>query len=139
MNQPPRRARKGWVIAAGLVGLLVLGVIACEVAGWPFLASPVQRELSKTLQRDVQLNQAGSSESATVRFIGGLKVKVPELQIAAPEWSRQPYFLHATNAEMHLSYGDLWRARQGAPLDIDLLRADRLVVHAERLLSLIHI
>jgi len=135
MNQPPRRARKAWLVAAGLVGVLMVGVIACEVAGWPFLAAPVQRALSKTLQRDLQLNQAGSTDAATVRFFGGLKVKVPELQIAAPAWSQQPYFLHATNAEMHLSYADLWRARRGAPLDIDLLRADRLVVHAERLID----
>ena len=135
MNQPPRRARKGWAVAAGLAGLLVAGVIACEVAGWPFLASPVRRMLSETLQREVQLNRAGATDAATVRFFGGLKVKVPELQIAAPAWSKQPYFLHATHAEMHLSYADLWRARKGAPLDIDLLRADHLVVHAERLID----
>lgn len=135
MNQPPRRARTGWAVAAGLTGLLVVGVIACEVAGWPFLASPVQRMLSETLQREVQLNRAGATDAATVRFFGGLKVKVPELQIAAPAWSKQPYFLHATRAEMHLSYADLWRARKGAPLDIDLLRADHLVVHAERLID----
>lgn len=135
MNQPPRRARTGWAVAAGLAGLLVVGVIACEVAGWPFLASPVQHMLSETLQREVQLNRDGATDAATVRFFGGLKVKVPELQIAAPAWSKQPYFLHATRAEMHLSYADLWRARKGAPLDIDLLRADHLVVHAERLID----
>ena len=133
MNNPTRRYSKGWAVAAGLLVLVTGGVAACEAAGWPFLAGPVQRALSKTLQREVQLRQADSPAGATVRFFGGLKVKVPELEIAAPSWSRQPYFLHATNAEMHLSYGDLWRARQGAALDMDLLRADHLVVHAERL------
>lgn len=126
-----RRIGRGWAVTAAVVGALVIGVLACESAGWPFLARPVQQALSDMLDRKVTLTSDASR--ATVRFFGGLKVRVPELQIDAPEWSRRPYFLHAKNAQMHLSYGDLWRAKQGAPLDIDLLRADQLVVHAERL------
>lgn len=131
MTSSPRRIRSGWAVAAAVLGALVLGVAACEMAGWPFLAKPVEGVLGRMLQRDVQLGNAGSR--ATVRFFGGLKVDVPHLQIGAPDWSRRPFFLQARNARMHLSYGDLWRAKQGAPLDIDLLRADGLVVHAERL------
>ncbi len=131
------RIRTGWAVGAGVLALLVMGVVACEVAGWPFLAAPVQRALSKTLQREVQFNQDAGAETgsgaATVRFLGGLTVKLPQLQIAAPGWSERPYFLRATNAEMQLSYGSLWRARQGEPLDIHLLHADHLMVHAERL------
>jgi AsmA family protein len=133
MNQHTGRIRTGWAVGAGGLALLVAGVVACEVAGWPFLASPVQRALSKTLQREVMFNEGPQAGAATVRFLGGLKVKLPQLQIAAPAWSDRPYFLRATQAEMHVSYGSLWRARQGAPLDIALLRADHLVVHAERL------
>lgn len=131
MTSPPRRIGTGWAVAAAVSGALVLGVLACEVAGWPFLAQPVERALSRTLEREVQLS--GDGARATVRFFGGLKVEVPHLQIGAPAWSQRPFFLQARNAQMHLSYGDLWRAKQGAPLDIDLLRADRLVVHAERM------
>lgn len=130
MTSSPRRISKGWAVAAAVFGALVLGVIACEVAGWPFLAKPVERALSRTLDREVQLSD--DSTHATVRFFGGLKVKVPHLQIGAPDWSQRPFFLQARNAQMHLSYGDLWRAKKGAPLDIDLLRADQLTVHAER-------
>jgi uncharacterized protein involved in outer membrane biogenesis len=134
MNQPTQRSRRGWAVAAAVLALVGAGVLAGEMAGWPFLTAPAERALSKTLQRDVQLGDPADGESrATVRFFGGLKIKVPELQIAAPAWSKRPFFLHASQAEMHLSYGDLWRARGGAPLDIDLLHADTLVVHAERL------
>lgn len=131
MTSSPRRISKGWAVAAAVVGALVIGVAACEWAGWPFLAKPVERALSRTLERDVQLGN--ESSHATVRFFGGLKVEVPHLQIGAPEWSKRPFFLQARNAQMHLSYGDLWRAKKGAPLDIDLLRADSLFVHAERM------
>lgn len=123
----------------GVLGVfiaLVAVVAACEFAGWPFLARPVERALSNTLQRDVMLRSAddySSTRGATVHFLGALKVQVPLLQIAAPAWSDKPYFLHAEGAKMRLSYGALWRARQGQPLDIALLHADRLTVHAERL------
>lgn len=133
MNQHTGRISTGWAVGAGVVALVVAGVVAGEVAGWPFLASPVERALSKTLQREVLFNEGPESGAATVRFFGGLKVKLPQVQIAAPAWSERPYFLRATHAEMHLSYGSLWRARQGEPLDIQLLRADHLMVHAERL------
>lgn len=134
MNQPTQRSRRGFAVAATVLALVVAGVVVGEVVGWPFLAAPAERALSQTLQRDVQLgNRSDGENRATVRFFGGLKIKVPELQIAAPAWSKRPFFLHASQAEMHLSYGDLWRARGGAPLDIDLLHADTLVMHAERL------
>lgn len=130
MSQPARRFSTGWVVVAAVVGLLCAVVAACEVAGWPFLAAPLQRSLSKALHRDLQLDQGGA---ASVRFLGGVKIKLPQLEIASPTWSQRPFFLNAVNAEMRLSYGDLWRAWRGAPLVIGLLRADHLVVHAERL------
>ncbi len=133
MNRHTGRISTSWAVGVGALSLLLAGFAACEVAGWPFLATPVQRVLSKALQRDVQFNDGQASAAATVRFLGGLKVRLPHLQIAAPAWSQRPYFLRATQAEMHLSYASLWRARQGEPLDIQLLRADHLIVHAERL------
>ena len=133
MNRHTGRIGTRWAMGLGALALMVAALAACEVAGWPFLATPVQQALSKMLKRDVQFNEGQASGGATVRFLGGLKVRLPHLQIAAPAWSERPYFLRATNAEMHVSYVSLWRARQGQPLDIDLLRADHLVVHAERL------
>ena len=116
---------------AGLaLGALVLVVAGCEVAGWPFLVGPAQRMLTRVLDREVQLR--GEDGTAHVRFLGGVKADAPVLQIAAPAWSDQPYFLRAENARMHLSYGALLRARRGEPLDIALLRAERLTVNAER-------
>jgi Na+/H+-translocating membrane pyrophosphatase len=49
MTSSARRISKGWAVTAAVLGALVLGVVACEVAGWPFLAKPVERFLSRTL------------------------------------------------------------------------------------------
>ncbi len=127
----PRRPRR-WLKPLGAVaGVLLLLFAGCELAGWPFLAAPAQRALGEALQRDVLLGQ-GAQERPTLRFLGGLRVKVPRLQIGAPGWSRQPYFLLAEGADLRISYPALWRAREGHALDIRHLRAERLVVHAER-------
>jgi uncharacterized protein involved in outer membrane biogenesis len=130
-----RQRRPGrWVLG---ISLVLLGTVAaCEVAGWPFLARPVERGLSNTLQREFLLRSAddqASSRGATVHFLGGLTVDVPMLQIGAPAWSRHPYFVHAEGANLKVSYAALWRARRGEPLDIERLRARKLVVHAERM------
>ncbi len=118
---------------------MLLGLIAvvgiCEWARWPFLVKPVEEMLSGTLRRPVALHEAGSEQRAGVRFIGGLRVWVPVLQIGAPAWSQRPYFLRAEQAEMRMRYGDLWEARRGGAIDIDHLRANHLTVHAERRLD----
>lgn len=123
--------RRGWRVAGIVLAGLVLVVAACEVAGWPFLVGPAERMLSRVLDREVLLSSEDAG-GAQVRFLGGVKATAPVLQIAAPQWSEQPYFLRAENARMHLSYGALLRARRGEPLDIALLHAERLTVNAER-------
>lgn len=129
--ETPRHRRRGWRVAGAVAAVLVLALAACEAAGWPFLVGPAERLLSRVLEREVLLHDEGHG-GATVRFLGGVKAAAPVLQIAAPAWSDQPYFLRAEDAAMRLSYGALWRARQGERLDIARLRARHLVVHAER-------
>ncbi len=128
---PPARRRRGWRVAGAVLGAVVLAFAACEAAGWPFLVGPAERLLSRVLDREVLLGSAEAG-SARVRFLGGVKASAPVLQIAAPAWSGERYFLRAENASMRLAYGALLRARRGAPLDIASLRAERLGVNAER-------
>ena len=130
-DAPPARRRRGWRVAGIVLAGLVLVVAACEVAGGPFLVGPAERMLSRVLDREVLLSSEDAG-GAHVRFLGGVKATAPVLQIAAPQWSEQPFFLRAENARMHLSYGALLRARRGEPLDIALLHAERLTVNAER-------
>ena len=130
-----RRHLGAWQITGIVLAVLVLAVILCEAAGWPFLVKPAERTLSKLLQREVLLHDAseGRGSGARVRFFGAVKARAPVLQIAAPPWSKQPYFVRAEDASMHLAYSALWRARRGEPLDIERIEAAKLDVNAERL------
>jgi uncharacterized protein involved in outer membrane biogenesis len=136
-DSKPTRWSNVWKAAIVVLVAMVGTVAVCEIAGWPFLAGPVQRMLADTLKRDVQLSDAAGTGASSVgrpsiRFLGSLRVAVPALQIGAPAWSKQPYFLRAEGASMRLTYPALWRAKQGNALDIASLKADHLVVHAER-------
>ncbi len=123
--------------------LLMLGAVALgEALGWPFLAGPVERALSKVLDRRVSLSAsagagAGPANTAAkafrVRFIGSVRVRAPSLEIAAPRWSAAAYTLQASDVTLGLRYGDLWRAYRGAPLRIDSLQAAMLDGTLERL------
>jgi len=126
----PRRGRRFVWAVLGIVGALLLGVVVCEALGWPFLVGPAQRMLADVLKRDVRL--ADGAERGRIQLLGGLRVDVPLLEIGSVPWSRQPYFLHAENAQLRVSYSALIRAHGGDALDIKRLHADRLVVHAER-------
>ena len=76
--------------------------------------------------------QGLSARPFSVRFLGGIRLYAPQLQIAAPAWSSAPYLLHAQGLELDLAYADLWRAWRGQPLRIERLQADQLDARLER-------
>ena len=121
--------------AAALSLSLLAGVVAGEALGWPFLVEPLQRQLSARLQRQISLAPAPSTTaqpSATLRFIGGLRLQTPQLEVAAPAWSAAPRLLRADDVRLALRYVDLWRAWHGQPLRVDRLQAATLDAVLER-------
>lgn len=124
-----RRRAWSWSLL-GLAAAVLVAFVACEALGWPFLVGPAQRLLADTLKRDVRL--ADAPDHGRIRLLGGLRIDIPMLEIGSAAWSKDPYFLHAENAQLRVSYSALWRAHRGDALDIKRLHADRLVVHAER-------
>ena len=140
------------IIVAGLiiVAALIVGFALGERAGWPFLAAPLEKQLSSWLNRQVSFDsiKAGkpsqakhninekdtlNAQSFRVTFLGGLTLKTAKLTIAAPAWSSKPYFVRASDIWLKLRYIDIWRAYRGQPLRIQSLQATKLDSYIERM------
>ena len=137
----PRRQRSfagmplwAWALPTGLLVAIGIG----EALGWPFLAQPLQRLLSHKLGRAVTLTprepaQPAPESAFSLRFIGGLRMRAPAVELAAPAWSKAPHTLRAHDLVVELRYTDLWRAWRGQPLRIQRLHAALLDAELERL------
>jgi len=129
-----RRDRHRWpMIAGGIVGAIVLAVLVCEAAGWPFLVGPMQRWLTQALDRQVTFTGQGEGRGVRIGLLGSVRIDAASIQIAAPTWSKAPHMLLAKDAELRLGYRDLWHAAHGQLLRIRGLRADQLDAQIERL------
>jgi uncharacterized protein involved in outer membrane biogenesis len=132
-------SKKRWpLVVAALLACVLTGVAVGEWLGWPFLATPLQRVLSDALDRRVRFAvdsdaSAASADGVRVRFLGGLRIAAPYLEIAAPAWSTAPHLLLAREVSVALRYVDLWRAHRGQPLRIERLQASTLDGNLERL------
>ncbi len=129
----PRR-RWPW-LAWGLALAVAVGIAIGELLCWPFLAAPLQRVMSDTLDRRVILwaDTGTEAELFGIRFIGGLQLRATQIEIGAPEWSTAPHLLRARELEVDLRYVDLWRAYFGQPLRLKRLHAKQLHSYIERL------
>lgn len=129
----PARRRWPWVVAGSLA--LVAGLVGLgEWRGWRFLAAPLERWLSTTLERPVRFAPVGSAgdRDLHIRLVGGLTLQAKHLEIAAPAWSKAPHLLQAEEARLRLRYVDLWRMRNGERLRIARLDAARVDLNLER-------
>ena len=120
-----------WRWALGILAALVAAFIACEMAGWPFLARPLEHLLAKVMQREVRLGdeQGGGTR---IHLFGSLRIDTPGLRIGAPDWSREPYFVDAGEISLSLPYSALLQLRGGRTLQVRSLDIGRLSVRAER-------
>jgi uncharacterized protein involved in outer membrane biogenesis len=116
----PRGRKLAGVLLLILV-VLVAGVAAGEILGWPFLRGPLERELAQRLERPVRI-----APPFRVRFLGPLRLEAGQLWIAAPTGFDVPHLVDAQQLAMKLRYRDLAAAREGAPLRIAALTVGRL-------------
>lgn len=118
-----------WV-AGVLLGLVVI-VIGCEIAGWPFLRQPLQQFLQNKLHRSVEIERPFH-----LQMLGGIRLQVGGLKISAPEGFDAPYFVDAHGLDLQLRYRHLWSLKDGDPYRIQAIRADQLnaylLRHADR-------
>jgi len=137
MTNPLAAWRSGvrWPLAliASLIGVVIV-VGICEAMGWPFFVGPVQRQLSKALDRRVVFGDAPETPSGVrIGLLGSVRVQADSIEIGAPSWSQAPHMLLAQRAALQLGYIDLWRAWRGEPLHVKFLEAAVLDSSLERL------
>ena len=135
-----RMLNEGWgrhrwaVVAAGVVALFIAGIAVCEAMGWPFLAAPTQRWLSTALDRHVVLSSDVKTQpDVKIHLLGSVRLNAAHVEIGAPKWSAAPHTLLARDAHLKLSYGDLWRAWRGGPLNVAVLETSVLDGQLERM------
>ena len=127
------RAGVRWPAAVlGGVLALILVVVVFEALGWPFLVSPVQQWLGKTLDRRVEFKDSGAHGGVRIHLLGGIRVAASSIEIGAPAWSTAPHMLLARDAHLSLGYFDLWHAWRGEPVHIEGLEAGQLDAALER-------
>lgn len=130
--------KRRWLFVVAVAVTLVAGVALGEWLGWPFLAAPLQHWLTDTLKRPVLVStdsypNESPAGAFAIRFVGGVRLHVPQFEIAAPAWSAASYMVRARDVSLELRYVDLWRAYQGQPLRIHRLQARMLDGNLERL------
>lgn len=133
MNHLPLRPRPLLLL---LLALLLLGLLGCELAGWPFLRAPLQAQLTRQLQRQVSLEG-----TFRLHLIGSIRLRADRLAIAAAPWEsrdgRRPAapFIRASDARLVLPYGTvLGQLRgNGSPLRIRLLEVGGIEARLLRL------
>lgn len=112
-----------WLALA--LGVLLLAVLACEWAGWPFLRQPIERRLAQTLQREVDLG-----ERFRLHLFGSVRVSTDALRIGPPA-AGGPDLLRAEDARLELPYATVRALRRGereGPLEVRRLEVGKLAL-----------
>ena len=137
MNITVVRMGRKWCVGLAVVLVCAVSAVALgEWLGWPFLAGPLQNLLSDKLDRKVRFSGEGTPKTGfAVRFMGGVHLTAPLLNIAAPDWSNTPYMLQAEDVALELRYVDMWRAYRGEPIRIHSLQARTLDSNMERMVD----
>src|SRR5262245_26225024 len=103
-------------IFVALLLLIFAAIATCEFLGWPFLRPPFERIARETLHRQVQI-----SAPFQLHLLGGVRLKVGGLRIAAPEEFKAPYFLDSQDVRLALRYADIYHFKHGEDLRVKAL------------------
>jgi AsmA family protein len=129
MSDEVKTKKRGRVVKwfGGFLLILVLVIVGCEVAGWPFLRQPMQQLLQDKLHRDVLIERPFK-----LQLFGGVHLQIGHLRLAAPEGFDVPYLVDAHGLDLALRYRDFWQLKDEDAYRIQAIRADRLDTHLIR-------
>jgi len=126
-------ARTALKLGVGAAGILVLAFALGEATGWPILVAPLERQLTRALDRPVRLRGDAGDARFEIRLLPAVRIRAEHVRVDAPAWSTTPHLLLARDLELELGYGDLFRAARGAPVHVRHLSAASLDARIERL------
>ena len=121
--------RPAWRVAAAAVGVLVLGVVVCEVSGWPFLRQPLQNAATRAAGVPVVLEGRFRTH-----LLWRPRMEVEHLNIAPGGNVAVPHLVDARNVQLAWGWADVWRWRQDdeTPLYLRQLQAGAIDAHLVR-------
>ncbi|WP_171020039.1 AsmA family protein [Hydrogenophaga sp. 2FB] len=115
------RGRTLWIVG-GVLAVLVLGVVAGEASGWPFLRQPLQNAATQGAAVPVQLDGR-----VRMYLIWRPRLEVEHLRIASDPRYEVPHLLDARGVSLAWRWSDVWHwQRGGERLRVQALRADTL-------------
>ena len=129
----PRFSRFWWrskpLHVFGITATVLLGGLALgELAGWPFLRTPLAQQLAKTTGSNVSLE--GKFRAQLVVQPG---ISVERVTLGSGTGADVPHLLQAEGLVMRWRWMDFWRSSQGAPLKLKRLQANQIDAHLVRL------
>ena len=113
--------------AGAVLAALVLGVVICEVNGWPFLRQPLQNALTRAVGVPVTLDG-----DFRTHLLWRPDAAVEQVRIGAAQDVPVPHLLDARKLRLAWHWGDIWRWRGGEPLRLVSVQAESLDAHLVR-------
>ncbi|WP_439587741.1 AsmA family protein [Hydrogenophaga sp.] len=108
-------------VVIGVAAVLVAGVVAMELAGWPFLRQPVERAITRATSAPTTLEAP-----FRLHLLWRPRLEVAHLNIASDPRYEVPHLLDARDVVLAWQWGDVWRWRKGEPLRVQTLQAQTL-------------
>lgn len=127
-NMRPINLMKPIVKVLGFIALLMAVIVAIgEAMAWSFLRQPIEKGLSSSLKREVNIG-----DSFQMHVLGAVTIKTNSLWISAPPNFKVDYFIDAKSPEVSVSYGDIWAIKSGKPYNIKRLKVDAININLIR-------
>ena len=126
MSTPPavrRRRRWPFIVLGALLGVVV-AVLACEVAGWPFLRGPLQRFAAQ--RAGVPLVADGAFK---LHLLWNPGLQSGHLNVGIAPGFDAPYLLDAQDVQLNWTWRDVRAWRRGDGLRIENLQARTIDAH----------
>jgi len=114
MTTSTSRKHIPWIVwPLALIAVIVLGVVICEVQGWPFLKGPAQNTLSKRLDRPVTFGDV-----FRLKLFGSIRFDTDALRVGEPRGlsAGSPLggdLVDARDAHVEVPYGTVWQLLRG--------------------------